>query len=143
MYDDFIRRQSAIDAIDACYDGVAEDDYDYGLQDGVNRARFIIEDLPAAYPEPQWIPCSSGQMPDDLAEVNITWVNRDPEPYYAFLKDKPFTASAVYYKGIWHWYSATCVDYLNEYGNSPADEMDDAIKVIAWKPLPEPWKDGD
>lgn len=93
-----------------------------------------------ALEEPQWIPCSSGQMPDDLAEVNITWVNRDPEPYYAFIKDKPFTGSAVHYKGKWYWYSAVCTDYLGEYGTSPNDIMDDAIKVIAWMPLPEPWR---
>ena len=87
-----------------------------------------------------WIPCSSGEMPEELAEVNITWVNRDPEPYYAFLKDKPFTGSAVYCKGRWYWYSAVCTDYLREYGTSPNDIMDDAIEVIAWMPMPEPWE---
>jgi hypothetical protein len=93
-----------------------------------------------ALEEPQWVPCSNGQMPDDLAEVNITWVNRDPEPYYAFLKDKPFTGSAVYYKGKWYWYSCTCVDILSEYGENHSDALDNAIDVIAWKPLPEPWR---
>ena len=100
----------------------------------------IIDEQPTIEPEPHWIPCSSGQMPDDLAEVNITWVNRDPEPYYAFLKDKPFTGSAVYYKSKWYWYSCVCVDILNEYGENPSDALDDAIDVIAWRYLPEPWK---
>lgn len=96
-----------------------------------------------ALEEPQWIPCSSGQMPDDLAEVNITWVNRDPEPYYAFLKDKPFTGSAVYYKGKWYWYSSTTKDMLAEYGRYDSEEFDEAIECIAWMPLPEPWDGGD
>ena len=88
--------------------------------------------------ESDWISCSK-RVPDDLAEVNITYVNTRPEPYYDFLKGKPFAGTAVYYKGRWYWYSAMCVDYLGEYGFSPNDEMDDYIKVIAWKPLPEPY----
>lgn len=85
-----------------------------------------------------WIPCSE-RMPDDLEEVNITWVNHDPEPYYDFVKDKPFTASAIYYRDKWYWYSSVCVDTLSEYGRNDVDEMDNAIEVIAWMPLPEPY----
>ena len=87
----------------------------------------------------QWIPVSEG-LPDELAEVNITWINTNPSPYYEFIKGKPNTGSAVYYKGRWYWYSAVCADYLAEYGFSPNDGMDDAIKVIAWMPLPMPYK---
>ena len=91
-------------------------------------------------PEWQWIPVSEG-LPDDLAEVNVTFVNTDPEPYYEEIKDVPFTGSAVYHKGKWYWYSSTCVDLLEEYDTSPYDRMDDGIKVIAWMPLPKPYKD--
>ena len=89
--------------------------------------------------ERQWIPCSR-RLPDDLAEVNVTYVNHDPEPYYVFTKDKPYTASAVYYKGNWYWYSSTCADYLGEYGRNDVDKVDDAIEITAWKPLPEPYR---
>ena len=89
---------------------------------------------------PMWIPCSE-RLPDELAEVNITWVNTDPEPYYDFIKGKPFVGTAVYFKGKWFWYSSVCKDYLAEYGFSPSDEMDEAIKVTAWCELPEPYKD--
>ena len=87
----------------------------------------------------EWIPCSE-RLPDELAEVNITWVNTAPPVYYEFLKGKRFTGTAVYFNGGWYWYSSTCLDMLKEYGKSPADIMDGAIEVIAWMPLPEPWK---
>ena len=93
--------------------------------------------------EQQWIPVSSGKLPDDLSEVNITWVNHNPEPYYDFIKDKPASGAAVYYKGRWYWYSQYCVDTLKEYGDCEFDEMDDAIEVTAWMPLIKPWTGGD
>ena len=95
--------------------------------------------LPTVQPEPQWIPCSE-RMPEDLSEVNVTWVNHNPEPYYEFIKDKPFTATAVYYKGEWYWYSATCVDNLAEYGRCDWNKVSDVIEIIAWMPLPEAYK---
>lgn len=120
---DNISRQAAMDAVSyetfECYE-----------------ARKAIRALPSAQ---QWTSCSE-KLPDDLEEVNVTWINTDPEPYYDFLKGKPFTGSAVYYKGRWFWYSAVCTDYLREYGFSPNDFMDASIKVVAWMPLPEPYK---
>ena len=97
-----------------------------------------IEDAPTIEPQ-KWIPCSE-RLPDDLEEVNITWVNTDPEPYYDFMKGKPATGSAVYYKGKWYWYSSVTVDVLAEYGRMESEELDKAIEVIAWMPLPEPWR---
>ena len=112
------------------------------------KFKVMIEEAPSVQPETNcseipnnWIPCSE-RLPDDLAEVNVTWVNHNPEPYYDFVKNKPCTGSAVYYKGDWYWYSSVCVDVLAEYGKNEIDEIDDAIEITAWMPLPEPYQEG-
>ena len=146
--DDLISRQAAIDAIAQCTNCGDEDtlrkyvlkhNLDNGWTGGILEALNAVKDLPTVQPEPQWIPVSE-RLPEDLSEVNVTWVNHNPEPYYEFTKDKPFTATAVYYKGEWYWYSATCVDYLGEYGRCDWNKVDEAIEIIAWMPLPEAYK---
>lgn len=87
----------------------------------------------------KWIPVKLG-TPPECEEVLITYINRNPPSYYATIKDKPFTGAAVYCRGRWFWYSATCLDYCEEYGFSDGDDMDDWIEVTAWMPLPEPYK---
>lgn len=87
----------------------------------------------------QWIPVNE-RLPEDTYPVNITWVNHAPVPYYATIKDKPFTATGCYCDGKWYWYSVTCQDYLDEYRYCDVDSMAEEIEVIAWMPLPEPYK---
>ena len=87
----------------------------------------------------RWIPVSE-RLPEDLEPVNITWVNHEPEPYYHDIKDRNFVATGIYYRGQWYWYSTTCADYLGEYGSNEIDKVDDAVEIIAWMPLPEPYK---
>ncbi len=87
----------------------------------------------------KWIPVSE-RLPDDLEPVNITWINHDPEPYYKEIKDKPFTATGVYFNGQWYWWSTLCTDILAEYSHNFDDIIDPAIEIIAWQPLPEPYK---
>ena len=90
--------------------------------------------------EQRSIPCTPDTMPDDLAEVYVTWVNHNPPWYYNEIKDKPFTAPAVYHRGKWYWYSSVCVDTLAEYGKNDFDEVDKDIEIVAWMPLPEPYR---
>lgn len=90
----------------------------------------------------RWIPCSE-RLPEELSVVNVTYVNHDPEPYYDFVKDIAFTETAVYYRGDWYWNWSGCVDVLGEYGRDDANKVDKAVEVIAWMPLPAPWKEGE
>lgn len=89
---------------------------------------------------PQWTPVSEG-LPEELVPVNITWVNHEPESYYEDIKDKPFSATGIYYRGKWWWYSATAEDVLAEYGRSEFDRVFDCIEIIAWQPLPSPYRE--
>lgn len=88
----------------------------------------------------RWIPVTE-RLPEDGAAVNVTWVNHSPSIYYQHLKDKPQTATGVYYRRKWYWWSNVVQDYLAEYGEWGFDEMDDAIEVTHWMPLPEPPKE--
>lgn len=107
-------------------------------------SRELIADLIASMPtieaEPRWIPVTE-KMPEENEAVNVTWVNHLPESYYKHIKDKHFTATAVFYRGDWYWWSDTLQDYLAEYGLCPIYRMDRAIEVVAWMPLPEPYKE--
>ena len=86
-----------------------------------------------------WILCSE-RFPDECVPVNVTYINRNPEPYYAKIKDVPFSATAVYYNGKWYWYSSACVDYLTEYGKNDFDLVDKDIDIIAWMELPSAYR---
>lgn len=97
--------------------------------------------IPIKRPQGEWTPVSE-KLPDDLEPVNITWINHDPEPYYKEIKDKPFTATGVYFNGQWYWWSTLCTDMLAEYSHNYSDVIDDDIEIIAWQPLPEPYKKG-
>ena len=89
-----------------------------------------------------WIPCSE-RLPEELVPVNITWTNREPSFYYRDIKDKPFTATAVYCNEKWFWWSSICEDVLAEYGRNDAEivadivaEVDEDVEILAWMPLP-------
>jgi len=98
-----------------------------------------LKDYKRLLEQARWIPVGE-RFPEDLEPVNITWVNHEPEPYYHDIKDKNFVATGIYYRGQWYWYSTTCADYLGEYGSNEIDEVDSAIEIVAWMPLPEPYE---
>lgn len=96
-----------------------------------------LEELAERREADRWIPVSE-KLPDDLEPVNITWINHDPEPYYKEMKDKPFTATGVYFNGQWYWWSTLCTDTLAEYSHNFDDVIDASIEITHWKALPEP-----
>lgn len=116
----------------------------YNVEHGQNYKYFeiIANGIPyEARPQGEWIPVSE-RLPDDLEPVNITWINHEPEPYYKEIKDKPFTATGVYFNGQWYWWSTLCTDTLAEYSHNFDDIIDNAIEIVAWQPLPKPYKKG-
>lgn len=92
--------------------------------------------------QPDWIPVSE-RLPEDCVPVNVTWINRNPDPYYKDIKDVPFANSAVYCNGKWYWWSSVCVEYLEEYGEYSIDLVDEGIDIVAWMPLPESYRESE
>ena len=87
----------------------------------------------------QWVPISSGLLPEPITPVNVTWINKRPASYYSDIKNKPITGTALYYNEQWFWYSEVCEDLLKEYGYAYVHSFDKDIEVIAWQKLPEPY----
>lgn len=87
-----------------------------------------------------WTPVTKG-LPKDLEEVIVTWVNTDPDTCYSDIEGIPFSGAAVFYKKNWYWYSNITQEILAEYGRCEKMLIDDAIKITAWMPLPEPYKE--
>ena len=98
-----------------------------------------INEAPTIQAEPHWIPVTE-RLPENNNPVNVTWVNRNPEVYYMDIKDKPFTATAHYYKGHWYWYSSVTQDFLDEYGKCESELVDKDVEITAWMPLPEEYR---
>ena len=99
----------------------------------------LLKELQQLREQTRWIPVSE-RLPKDLEPVNITWLNHNPESYYEDIKDKPFTATGVYFNGQWYWWSTFCVDTLAEYSLNYNDIIDDDVEIIAWQPLPQSHK---
>ena len=116
----------------------------YNVEHGTKYKPFeiIANGIPYEDEAAEWIPISE-RTPDDLEPVNITWINHEPEPYYKEIKDKPFTATGIYFNGQWYWWSTFCADIIAEYGCSYNDIIDKAIEITHWRPLPEPCKENE
>ena len=108
------------------------------IDDILELNKIVIEALEKQAAS-EWIPVSE-RLPEDLVAVNVTWINRCPENYYMHIKDKPFTDTAILYKGEWYWWDSTIIDYLSEFGTCISGIVDKSIDILAWRPLPEPYK---
>ena len=121
--------------------------YDYTQDhcEGCNMMRAYLRGYETAQEKvsksSEWISVGE-KLPEDIKPVIITWKNTDPASYYQHIVGKHFIGTGHYCNGKWFWYSSVCEDLLAEYGKSDIDELDEAIEVIAWMPLPEPYKGG-
>lgn len=140
---DAISRQAAIMAMNELH--VTDRDV-YGMELSKcfdnDRANGKLLSLPPVQPTSGWIPVSE-RLPENIRPVIVTWKNNNPESYYQHIVGKHFIGVAHYLKGKWYWYSSTTEDFLAEYGRYEGEEFDEAIEVIAWQPLPEPYTEGE
>lgn len=129
-----------------CKDCVMHEDKQRCQENLLEKAAEAIERLTAenaALREKQrWIPVTE-RLPEELALVNVVWVNRVPEPYYKKIKGVPFSDTACFYRGRWYWDSPAVLDLLAEYGEDEIDLVDEAVEVTHWLPLQEAPEEGD
>lgn len=97
----------------------------------------VIDELWELPSENQWIPVSE-RLPIDMQVVNVTWINTNPPHGCEYMKDIPYTTTCVYHWKKWYWYSPTIREDLAE--GYDCEPVEDEIIIVAWMPLPEPWK---
>nr|DAH40270.1 MAG TPA: Protein of unknown function (DUF551) [Bacteriophage sp.] len=107
----------SVDGTDKCYT-VSE----------YQEAKGLAVEALERWKDTRWIPVGE-RLPEDCVPVNVTWINKNPEPYYKDIKDVPFTDTAVYCNEKWHWWSSTCIDYLKEYGKCDWELVNRDIKI--------------
>ena len=133
--DDLISRQAAIDAIDAVFPvDPMKSEYAQGIACGAALAKTYVEQLPPAQPEQRWIPCSE-RLPEEDVEVLITYRYKEGEGDTSHADIDITTYGQMYFGG-------------NKVGNhkhwrQPFEYFESNYEVVAWMPLPEPYKDGE
>ena len=114
MSKDLISRQAAIDAfMTATADG-----------DKAEWCKWVINQLPSAQPEQRWIPCSE-RLPE--GEKKHYWICTDT----GYQCECRWTNINHFWTDLttdWHWHITDIPQYS---------------AVVAWMPLPEPWKEGE
>lgn len=123
--DDLISRQAVIDALADMHCKSDEDGYIWIIR---NDAWARIDALPSVTPKQRWIPCSE-RLPERGIDVLVT---RDYDGRADFNKSCRYVEVASRHGEdddvVW-------ISYSDEYKMSPKNH-----KVIAWMPLPEPWR---
>ena len=118
---DLISRQAAIDAVNS-WRGRFSEEYNEAIDDCENS----IKKLPPAQPEPQWIPVER-ELPEDFTDV-LVWFEYFRYGDYNCLYQTHGIGTYVANYNLW------TVNHETGWKD---------LRVIAWMPLPEPYKGGE
>lgn len=120
---DTISRQAAKEAYckHFCHRGVACPDT---LCKEVNES---FDELPSAQPEPKWIPCSE-RLPRDSSKKIVTFTSGYVSTASFVLREKIYCGRMLVSSRENFW--------------QVLEEDEEEGEVVAWMPLPEPYKDG-
>ena len=126
--DDLISRQAAIDALDKRFDSIPMEQTTEIL-----LLRKDLRNLPSAQPEQRWIPCSE-RLPEDGQRCIVTTKGRLS---YSYCEIASYSNN-LYKVDEFDFYdkknTSGFYNYDSEYGYYENTD------VIAWMPLPEPWR---
>lgn len=82
-----------------------------------NAPLLEIDNAPTITPEPHWIPVTEEPIPD--GEYFVTWTSE--------IQEKPIMSIICRYSGVWDCWELQALGHQN-------------IKILAYMPLPEPYK---
>ena len=132
-----INRQESIDEILAILESAKDKNGDVPMRlirqafDKLSERK--VDELPSSQPEPQWIPCSE-RLPDVSYDTLGNWSS---EYVLLFYKDGHYDIGHFNPNGI---FEGVDVDgYALTVGT--AQEAFEEVQVIAWMPLPEPYRE--
>ena len=128
--EDLISRQAAIDGADAIITRDTSENND--VVKAMTAWKSYVEALPSAPPKQRWIPCSE-RLPEENKEVLISYRYKEGEGDTSHTYIDITTYGQMYFGG-------------NKVGNykhwrAPFEYFESNYEVIAWMPLPEPYKE--
>ena len=133
---DLISRQAAIDELAEDMPQPYTPDGSHPADDGIFMAQEIyadciqtLKDLPSAQPEQRWIPCSE-RLPEEYGEFLVTMTEKAKAKDLGFDIDETYIRKMRYNSNGWQL-PRHIPSWINE---AVKDE------VLAWMPLPEPYK---
>ena len=137
---DLISRQAAIDAIEH---RLAEPAYQHTGEDwyvGMNCAESELYELPSAQPEPKWIPVSE-RLPKSRTYCLFTVFEHDSELEATTIETVYGRFDDYGERRYWSWedeFGECCIEGEEQLDGDHGEIIE---KVLAWMPLPEPYKE--
>lgn len=108
--------------------GMTEEELSEDFKDGVLSVLNMMSKQPTITAEPHWIPCSE-RLPEEKDAGILKKLGTSKRSEYVLatveVKGERMTVTACTYDGKWDWNMKYAFPYY---------------KIIAWKPLPEPFK---